>query len=105
MKTIVPVHSLRARDEFRASTQAEDRRRGAFLRALDESEYTVSDWEARFIEGFLDFTSNRPSDEPRWWTEPRRTACDRMMSHYPEAVPSSKFRVPSSEFRVPCFKP
>lgn len=59
-----------------------DLRRGEFLRALDESDYTVTDWEAQFIESFLNFTSTRPGDAARWWTPGRRTSCDRMMSHY-----------------------
>lgn len=86
MKALLPVNSLRNLAEIRRENAQADQRRGEFLRALDDSDYEVSNWEAQFINGFLDFTSNRPSDEPRWWTDPRRTATDRMMSHYPDAT-------------------
>lgn len=86
MKALLPVNSLRNLAEIRRENAQADQRRGAFLRALDECEYNVSDWEAQFINGFLDFTSNRPSDEPCWWTEGRRASVDRMMSHYPDAT-------------------
>lgn len=77
------VESLRNADAFRAS---DDAKRGAFLRALDDSEFSVDDWEAQFIGSFLDFTSNRPSDEPRWWTPGRRASTDRMVVKYPEVA-------------------
>lgn len=86
MKALRPVNSIRNLDEIRREAAVADTRRGEFLRALGDSEYVVSDWEAQFINSFLDFTSNRPGDEPRWWTEGRRASADRMMSHYPDAT-------------------
>ncbi len=84
MNALPPVNSIRNLDEIRREAAVADKRRGEFLRALDDSDYNVSDWEAKFLDSFLDFTSNRPSDEPRWWTDGRRAATDRMMSHYPD---------------------
>lgn len=68
-------------------TRLADERRGAFLRALDESEREVTDWEATFIESFLNVASTRPASVAGWWTPGRRTSCDRMMSHYAEVSP------------------
>lgn len=70
-----------------ASIRAEeDRTRGDFLRGLDESEWAVDDWEANFLASFLDFISNRPSDEPRWWTDGRRGVVTRLAQKYPDVA-------------------
>lgn len=76
------IESIRNTAALRDAERKADAARGAFLRALDESDYLLEEWEKGFVTNFLDFTSNRPSDEPRWWTDPRRLSCDRMMSHY-----------------------
>lgn len=51
--------------------------RANFLRALDASDLVVSDWEAKFIESFL--------NAYRWWnwfTEGRQVATDKMWMKY-----------------------
>lgn len=83
MKTFRSVESLRNEGAARAEADAQ---RGAFLRALDASEFAVDDWEAQFLNSFLDFTSNRPGDEPRWWTEGRRRSAERMALKYPDVA-------------------
>lgn len=83
MKPFRSIESIRNESEMRSAEQAADVKRGDFLRALDASDVEVSDWEARFLDGFLFGTSNRPSDEPSWWTEGRRAMADRLARKYP----------------------
>lgn len=54
----------------------EDIERGNFLRQLDQSDAEVTDFEARFIDGFLHNASLN------WWTAGRRATCDKMRHTY-----------------------
>lgn len=99
------VLAARAAADQRSQLETEDLRRGKFLRALEDSELIVTDWEAQFIASFLDFTSNRPGDEPRWWTPGRRDAADKMMSHYAEVANQLPAHAPAPTPALPASEP
>jgi hypothetical protein len=54
-----------------------DDERGKFLRKLDASDLTVTDWEARFIGSFLAAYRNW-----QFWTDGRRSSADKMRMKY-----------------------
>ena len=76
------VESLRNRDAFRADERARDLQRAEFLAALDDAEFEVTDWEAKFLSDFLAVASARPLSVATWWTPARRAAVDAMHLKY-----------------------
>lgn len=60
---------------------AGDSRRAEFLRRLDEAGFEVTEFEAQFLESFLQARS------PAWWTENRRTVVDKLMERYAARLP------------------
>ena len=61
----------------------EDCRRGEFLRAVDAAVETMSDWEARFIKGFVDERAAKDASlDHQWFTDGRRRVVDNMIHRY-----------------------
>lgn len=63
--------------ELNLQSEVTDEARAKFLHALDDSDLVVSDWEAKFINGFL--SAYR---EWAWWTPGRRKSADAMWMKY-----------------------
>ena len=64
-----------------------DEERSDFLRRLDASDVTVTEWEAEFLASFLAYVN-----PVNFWLgfERRREACDKMRKRYEHQLPSPK---------------
>lgn len=68
------IKARNQKPETRNQQSGEDKERGKFLVRLDCAEVEVTDFEARFIESFL--------NGPFAWTPARRNTCDQMRKTY-----------------------
>jgi hypothetical protein len=78
-------HLARAYDAGRAKIreQNEDRRRGAFLRALDASDEPLTEFEEKFTADFMQkYGAQDPTLDWRFFTPGRRRVVEGMMKHY-----------------------
>lgn len=67
--------------------QNEDTRRGEFLRAIDDSDELLSDFETSFVGSFIKWVGARdpvrlPDLDFRWFTPGRRAVVDGMIHRY-----------------------